>query len=89
VLDSDSPMNRFSVTALARLHPIGARHKRNIPLELYPTACGAGWSRPDESVLDDTDTRSLKPAELEWSLAFQLLDALRDLFPGQDAFFRH
>jgi hypothetical protein len=49
-LGSDSPMNRFSVAALARLHPICARHKRNIPLELYSTVGGTGWSRPDESV---------------------------------------
>src|SRR6266436_461366 len=36
----------------------------------------------------ETDSCSLKPAELEGSLAFQLLDALLDLFSGQDAFFR-
>jgi|ERR1700674_735641 len=50
-LDSDSPMNRFCVAALARLHPICARHRRNIPLEMYSTVGGTGWSRPDESVL--------------------------------------
>jgi hypothetical protein len=44
-------MNRFCVAALARLHPICARHGRNIPLELYSTVGGTGRSRPDESVL--------------------------------------
>jgi hypothetical protein len=43
-------MNRFCVAALARLHPICARHKRNIPPELYSTVGGTDRSRPDESV---------------------------------------
>jgi hypothetical protein len=35
-----------------------------------------------EMACGETDSYSLKPTELEWSLALKLLDALLDLFSG-------
>jgi hypothetical protein len=49
-------MNRLCMAALARLHPICAGHRRNIPLELYLTVCGTAFSE-GQTAFPLTETR--------------------------------